>query len=78
MDFSLTGIPIWKPYKECVLKAVNLGGDTDTTGAIAGGLAGILYGHENIPNKWLNQLVRKHDIEDLAEKLNHSLSPFQG
>ena len=36
-------------YKACVLKAVNLGMDTDTTAVVAGGLAGILYGYDGIP-----------------------------
>lgn len=57
-------------YEETVLKAVNLGEDTDTTGAIAGGLAGIYYGIENIPKKWIENLVRTHDIKDLAERLS--------
>ena len=56
-------------YDETVLKAVNLGEDTDTTGAITGGLAGIYYGIENIPEKWIKNLVRAHDIKDLAERL---------
>jgi len=56
-------------YEETVLKAVNLGEDTDTTGAIVGGLAGIYYGIENIPNKWIENLVRTNDIKDLAERL---------
>jgi ADP-ribosylglycohydrolase len=60
-------------YEETVLKAVNLGEDTDTTGAISGGLAGIYYGIENIPKKWIEVLVRKNDIESLAEKLNKNL-----
>lgn len=57
-------------YEETVLKAVNLGGDTDTTGAISGGLAGIYYGIENIPKKWIENLVRRNDIKDLAERLS--------
>lgn len=56
-------------YSATVLKAVNLGEDTDTTGAIAGGLAGIYFGIENIPEKWIENLVRAHDIKDLAERL---------
>ena len=56
-------------YEETVLKAVNLGEDTDTTGAIAGGLAGIYYGIENIPKKWIDNLARTNDIKDLAERL---------
>ncbi|MHC5935193.1 ADP-ribosylglycohydrolase family protein [Nostoc sp.] len=55
-------------YSEAVLKAVNLGGDTDTTAAVTGGLAGIYYGVENIPQKWMNQIARKQDIIYLAER----------
>ncbi|QSW87099.1 ADP-ribosylglycohydrolase family protein [Flavobacterium endoglycinae] len=60
-------------YEETVLRAVNLGGDTDTTGAIAGGLAGIYYGIDNIPQKWIDNLVRVKDIKDLAERLSNKM-----
>lgn len=60
-------------YKDAVLKAVNLGGDTDTTGAVTGGLAGLLYGFEAIPSEWIQQLARHKDIETLAEKLNQGI-----
>ncbi len=50
-------------YKECVLKAVNLGGDTDTISAISGGLAGIYYGYDDIPSDWINNLQNKKLIE---------------
>lgn len=53
-----------------MLKAVNLGGDTDTTGAVTGGLAGIYDGIENIPTQWLQQIARKQDIMDLASQLS--------
>jgi ADP-ribosylglycohydrolase len=49
-------------YKEAVLKAVNLGMDTDTTGAVTGGLVGLLYGVEQIPQEWLQVIARKEDI----------------
>lgn len=55
-------------YSSAVLKAVNLGEDTDTTGAVTGGLAGLLYSFDNIPTNWTNQLARKDDIIDLAER----------
>lgn len=55
-------------YSQCVLKAVNLGDDTDTVGAVAGGLAGILYGTESIPKDWLGVLVKKEEILRLCEK----------
>lgn len=56
-------------YKEAVLKSVNLGIDTDTTGAVTGGLAGLLYGFDDIPKKWVRQIARKKDIENLASRL---------
>ena len=56
-------------YKDATLKAVNLGEDTDTTAAVTGGLAALLYGFDNIPDKWINQIARKVDIEDLADRL---------
>ena len=57
-------------YSEAVLKAVNLGEDTDTTGAITGGIAGIYYGFENIPEEWISEFVRKDDIEDVCKKFS--------
>jgi len=54
-------------YKSLALKAVNLGGDTDTIGAIAGGLAGIFYGAEAIPAEWLATLKRRDYLEKIAE-----------
>lgn len=60
-------------YAEAVLKAVNLGGDTDTTAAVTGGLAGIYYGVENIPAEWIEQIARKDDIIDLASRLEASI-----
>jgi ADP-ribosylglycohydrolase len=50
-------------YKDAVLKAVNLGEDTDTTAAVTGGLAGLLYGLDNIPSNWINQIAKHDDIE---------------
>ena len=50
-------------YADCVLAAVNLGDDTDTTAAVAGALAGVYYGFEAIPPKWIGQLRGKAVIE---------------
>ncbi|MBM4165653.1 MAG: ADP-ribosylglycohydrolase family protein [Ignavibacteria bacterium] len=60
-------------FTETVLCAVNLGDDTDTTGAVAGGLAGILYGVEHIPSNWLELLARKDDIVKVSERLSEKL-----
>jgi ADP-ribosylglycohydrolase len=51
-------------YKECVTLAVNLGDDTDTTAAVAGALAGTLYGMTGIPEEWLDTLLGKDIIDD--------------
>ena len=56
-------------YKECVLTAVNLGDDTDTVAAIAGGLAGALYGYDSIPEEWKHTLIKRDYIEHLCEKV---------
>ena len=55
-------------YKTLLLTAVNLGGDTDTVGAIAGGIGGLAYGLQEIPADWLNVLKRREYLESLAEK----------
>lgn len=49
-------------FAECVLKAVNLGDDTDTTGCVAGGLAGVHYGMDAIPAGWVAALPRQADL----------------
>ena len=59
-------------YKDCVLKAVNLGDDADTIAAIAGSLAGALYGLKSIPSSWLNTLVKKDEIVEMCEKFSKS------
>jgi ADP-ribosyl-[dinitrogen reductase] hydrolase len=62
-------------YSEAVLKAVNLGGDTDTTAAVTGGLAGLLYCYDAIPAHWIHQLAKKDAIAELAERLGEAISP---
>jgi ADP-ribosylglycohydrolase len=62
-----------KSFEESVLKAVNLGEDSDTTGAVVGGLAGIVYGEDQIPQHWLKQLARVEDIRDLSSRLAQSI-----
>ena len=54
-------------FSECVLKAVNLGDDTDTTGCVAGGLAGMHYGIEAIPPEWVAALPRQDDLRTLFQ-----------
>ena len=54
-------------YKETVLMAVNLGEDTDTIGAVAGGLAGLYYKEEGIPQEWIQVLQRREWIEEVLQ-----------
>ncbi|HEX5668769.1 MAG TPA: ADP-ribosylglycohydrolase family protein [Chitinophagaceae bacterium] len=68
LEASIWSVLTTDNYSDAVLRAVNLGDDTDTTGAVAGGLAGMIYGYESIPTDWVNALVRKEDIFELVDK----------
>ena len=59
-------------YEKCVLKAVNLGRDTDSVAAIAGGIAGAIYGYDSIPKEWLDALMRREYIENACRKARES------
>jgi ADP-ribosylglycohydrolase len=56
-------------FREAVLRAVNLGDDADTTGAICGQLAGACWGERGIPSRWLDGLARKDMLETALEGL---------
>jgi len=58
-------------FEECLVKTVNRGGDADTTGAIAGGIAGARYGLDAIPRRWLQALggTLREELSGLAEEL---------
>ena len=57
-------------YEDAVLKAVNLGGDTDTTGAVTGGLAALFYGYAAIPKSWIMPILKKEEIDKLINKFS--------
>lgn len=61
-------------YKDCVLKAVNLGRDTDTVAAVAGSIAGAYYGVDSIPSEWLDCLARKEWIAGIIDKFETATS----
>ena len=63
-------------YADCVLSAVNLGNDTDTVAAVAGSLAGLYYGKQNIPSEWLELLRGKQMIDELIEKFYNLTGAF--
>jgi ADP-ribosylglycohydrolase len=56
-------------FKDGALKAVNLGNDADTTGAVYGQIAGAYY---DISQEWLNIIFMKEKINQIAEQLSPS------
>ncbi len=61
-------------YSETVMEAVNLGQDTDTTAAVAGGLAGTCYGLSSIPKNWISWLAKKEYIMEISQTFCNSLN----
>ena len=58
-------------YKDCVLKAVNLGSDTDTVACVAGSIAGLFYG--DIPAEWIETIRNKKLVDDVIQKFCNGL-----
>lgn len=56
-------------FEDAVLRAANLGDDADTTAAICGQIAGAYYGVNSIPDQWLQKLVMRTEICELADQL---------
>ncbi|OAS20730.1 ADP-ribosyl-[dinitrogen reductase] hydrolase [Paenibacillus oryzisoli] len=56
-------------FSEVVQRAANLGDDSDTIGAIAGGLAGIYYGYEEIPAKYAEAILIRERLDEIAVRL---------
>ena len=57
--------------------AVNMGDDTDTTASVTGGLAGLYYGLETIPTKWINEIKRSNEIESLCDRLSKAMGVWE-
>ncbi len=69
-----TGAAFWALHhhdtaEEAIVAAVMLGGDTDTTGAVAGALAGARYGVESLPTRWIDRLQPAAELVQLADRL---------
>lgn len=60
-------------YKESIIGAINLGNDTDTIGAITGSISGLIYGINQIPQKWINKLIKKEYIFELLNNFESLL-----
>ena len=61
-------------YNEAVIGSINLGCDTDTIGACTGGLAGIIYGIDNINYEWIEDLLQYEYIVRLCDKFDKLLN----
>ena len=59
-------------YNESIIGAINLGGYTDTIGAITGSIAGILYGYDNISKRWISKLKNKDYIDEIIIKFENT------
>lgn len=68
LEASLWCLLVHNNYQDTILEAINLGNDTDTVAAITGSMAGIIYGMDSIPKEWLDTLIKKDIIMDLAKK----------
>jgi ADP-ribosyl-[dinitrogen reductase] hydrolase len=61
-------------FEAAVTEAVDLGGDTDTIGAVTGQLAGAVFGTASIPRRWIDGLHGAARLADLAREL-HAWAP---
>ncbi len=60
-------------YYEAISTAVHLGKDTDTIGALTGGLAGLAYKKLNVPQQWFEMLPKRSNIQDLISRFEQAL-----
>jgi len=71
LEAALWAFASTETFEAGALKAVNLGDDADTTGAVYGQIAGAFYGDSAIPPRWRDLLCRRDEISQLAERLQH-------
>ena len=69
LEAAVWGLLTTDTYKDAMLKVVNLGEDTDTIAAIAGGLGALYYGYEGIPEEWVEVVQRREWIEEVCERM---------
>lgn len=74
---SLWCLMVHNNFEDTILEAINLGADTDTVAAITGSMAGIIYGINSIPEEWLNTLIKKDYIMDLAKKFEKTINNYR-
>lgn len=69
LEAALWAVGTTATFEDALIRAVNLGDDADTVGAVTGQLAGAVYGRAAIPDRWLAPLAWRDRIEDLAVRL---------
>ena len=69
LEAALYCVDTTSSFSDAVLKAVNLGDDADTVGAVTGQIAGARYGIDSIPKDWMFELIHGQRIVRIAEKL---------
>lgn len=74
LEATLWGLLNTDSYRASVEKVISFGHDTDTTAAVTGGLAGLAYGYDSIPQSWLNDLVRKDIIDSGCDGMYQYIS----
>ena len=74
LEAAIWSLLTTKTFADGLLKAVNLGDDTDTVAAIAGGLAGLYYGYENIPADWLAVIKARDYVEEMCRQADDSIA----
>jgi ADP-ribosyl-[dinitrogen reductase] hydrolase len=71
LEAALWAFETTSSFEEGALKAVNLGDNADTTGAVFGQIAGAFYGEKEIPKHWLKKLAWREKITRIADQLSH-------
>lgn len=69
IEAAVWGLITTDSFPEALLKIVNLGGDTDSIAAVAGGLAGLYYGYKSIPAEWLAVIKRREWIDNMIAQV---------
>jgi ADP-ribosyl-[dinitrogen reductase] hydrolase len=69
LEAAYWAVSTTRSFEDAIIQAVNLGDDADTVGAVAGQLAGVIYGYSSIPPRWLNALAWKSELLATVESL---------
>lgn len=69
LEAALWSVWTTETFEAAILRAANLGDDADTTAAVAGQIAGALYGSAGIPRRWLERLAMRDEMVTIAKRL---------